>query len=87
MRYYLGQTSHTNETTFKEWQNGRYYQLMPSAKVTWGGSDGFHSFCNCWMQYVRLYLDWVADSEDKMISLALMNPNGTYFIKIQQHYE
>ncbi len=49
--------------------------------VYWGGTDPFYLSCNCYLQYVRLYLDWVADSKDKMIDLALMNPNRKENIK------
>ena len=85
MRYYLDQTSKTNNVIFKQRVNGTAYQLLPSATVFWGGKDPFYQYCNCWMQYVRIYLDWVADSADKIMNLALMNPDGKYtFEKIKQ---
>ena len=35
---------------------------------------------------MRLYLDWTADSEDKMLSLALSNSNGTSNEKFDSHF-
>ncbi len=76
MRYYLDQSSYTAYPTFQQRNFGPVYQLSPSAMVSWGGTDTTYSSCNCYLQYVRVYLDWVADSQDKMIDLALMNPNS-----------
>ena len=72
-RYFLDQTTKTRKVKFQQRNSGTCYQLKPSAKVFWGGSDGYYGYCNCWMQYVRVHIDWVADSENKMLSLAFMD--------------
>ena len=35
--------------------------------------------CLCDMKYLRIYWDWIADSEDKMRNLAMMDSNGIHF--------
>ena len=81
MLYYIDQSSYTAYFVFRPRNDGLLYQLSPSALVTWGGKDPFYSSCSCYLQYVRMYLDWVADSQDKMIDIALMNPNSKENIK------
>lgn len=78
MKYYFDQISNMPFVLFQERNKGPLCQVGPSTEISWGGKDSDSSYedCICWIQYVRLYLDWTADSADKMISLALMNSNG-----------
>ncbi len=76
VRYYLDQTSDSNNTIFQTRSDGPCYQLDTSTIVTWGGKDPYLNSSLSWIQYVRVYLGWVADSADKMTSLALMDPDG-----------
>lgn len=80
IRYYLDQTSKTSNVIFQKRNTGTLRSLSPSAVVYWGGKDPFLDYCNCWMQYVRVYWDYLADTEEKLINLALMNPSGTILI-------
>ena len=54
------------------------YQLSPAGAILWGGRDGYYASCGCVLQYVRLYWDYLADSEDKMINLAVMNSESIF---------
>ena len=55
---------------------GAFYSLTSVATVMWTKelTDTYH--CNCKMQYVRVYTDYVPYNEDMMINLALMNPDS-----------
>ena len=79
MKYYLDQSSHSNIVIFRSRNNsGSCYELSPSTVVTWGGKDLHNYQSACYLQYLRIYWDWVADSEDKMRNLALMEPDGMF---------
>ena len=78
MRHYLDQPSHSNNVIFQSRNNGPCYQLGPSTVVTWGGKDPHGYQSACYLQYLRIYWDYVADSEDKMRNLALMEPGGMF---------
>lgn len=56
-----------------------YYALSASTQIYWGGSTNGDT-CNCIMQYVRFYSDYVANSRDQMINLALMNPKSNLLV-------
>ena len=58
-----------------------FYQVSGTTKVFLGGARYF-STCRCYLQYARIYWDYVADSKDKMINLAMMNSGGTIVMKI-----
>ena len=83
MKYRLDSTTSRSMNMFRQRNTGTSYQAIPSANVFWGGSDNVLSQCSCWLQFVRIYWDYLADSEDKMINLALMNSDSiTYFVYI-----
>ena len=52
--------------------DNNYYALNSTYKVLWG-KDGINSGCNCSMQYIRVYLDYAAQTEEQMINLAVMD--------------
>ena len=76
MRYYLDLPNHSNNVIFQSRNNGPCYQLGPLTISTWGGKDPYHDPSGCYIQYLRMYWDWVADSEEKMQNLALMELDG-----------
>ena len=55
--------------------SGNYYALTSAGVIQWT-NDNYAKHCNCKMQYVRLYTDFVPYNEDMMINLALMNPDS-----------
>jgi len=73
-RYYLSSLSVTIK--YDSLTLAGTYQLLPSAKIFWGGKDNVLGNCYCYQQYVRLYWDYLADTEDKMINLASMSPDS-----------
>ena len=77
MRYYLDLPNHSNNVIFQSRNNGPCYQLGPLTISTWGGKDPYHDPSGCYIQYLRMCWDCVADSEEKMQNLALMEPDGT----------
>ena len=54
------------------------YQLNPTTGAIVWGKDDWHDLCGCVLQHIRLYRDFLADSEDKIINLALMNSEGIF---------
>ena len=56
--------------------SGSLYSISPTTSIYWGG-DTSNKICNCAIQYVRLYIDYAASSQDEMKNLALMNPAST----------
>ena len=73
-RYYLTTTA---QITFRQQTvGGTIYQLNPSATIFWGGKDNYYGNCYCYIQYVRMYWDYLADTQDKLINLALMSPDS-----------
>ena len=77
MRYYLNQTTYSQNAIFGSRSKGPSYQLLSTTKVYLGG-DPYFSTCRCYLQYVRMYWNYVADSEDKMINLAMMDARGIF---------
>ena len=75
-RYYLLPSTTSAQITYNSRTVSGTYQLIPSAKIFWGGKDNYYGNCYCYQQYVRLYWDYLADTEDKMINLALMSPDS-----------
>ena len=53
--------------------SGTVYTITPSTVVFWGG-DSSGAYCNCVIQYVRVYIDYAANTQDQMLNLAIMNP-------------
>ena len=79
MRYYLDQNTNSANVIFQERTfNAPGYSLLGSATVYWGGDPNMQR-CHCDLQYLRIYWDWIADSEDKMRNLAMMDSNGIHF--------
>ena len=66
MRYYLDLPNHSNNVIFQSRNNGPCYQLGPLTISTWGGKDPYHDPSGCYIQYLRMCWDCVADSEEKM---------------------
>ena len=78
-RYVLG-SSYTAAATanFKSRDpisSGNFYSLTEAATVQWT-NNVYAEHCNCKMQYVRVYIDYVSYNEDMMINLAIMNPSS-----------
>ena len=74
-RYYLDQASYSENLIFQSRTVNPSYQLSGTARVYLGG-DHYFDPCLCYLQYVRIYWEYVADSRDKMINLAMMNSGG-----------
>ena len=53
-----------------------FYAIDPTAKVYWGAENIYTTGCNCMLQYVRGYLNYLALTTDEQISLALMTESG-----------
>lgn len=77
IRYYLNETSHSESVIYQSRNTSASYKVSSTTHVFWGG-DGRYSTCNCYLQYLRVYLNWVADSQDQLINLALMDADGTF---------
>lgn len=82
-RYYVDQMSNSDIVIFQTVSVGTSYPLALSAVVYWGGHNYNYNHCACWMQYVRIHLDWVADTEAKMLSLSKFSTDdsGRYLLK------
>src|SRR5690349_15176428 len=50
--------------------------LLSTTTIAWAGKDTSYAYCGCTMQYVRLYVNYAPNSQDQMLSLALMNPSS-----------
>ena len=74
-RYYLNQTTFSENVIFGSQSVSSFYQISAATKVFLGG-DRYFSTCRCYLQYARIYWDYVADSQDKMINLAMMDAHG-----------
>lgn len=74
-RYYLNQATYSQNVIFGQRSASSSYQLSGTTKV-FLGDDPYYSPCLCYLQYVRIYWDYVADSQDKMVNLAMMNTEG-----------
>lgn len=80
-RYYLLPSSNSVQITYKQQtMPSSPYQLKPSATIFWGGRDNYEMNCYCYVQFVRLYWDYLADTQEKMINLALMSPDSILII-------
>ena len=67
--------------------DGAPYALSSSTIITWGGSEtNSNSPCECYIRYMRVYLDWLADSSDAMINLALLSAESknVFFLSLWQ---
>mgnify|MGYP006950859721 FL=1 len=60
---------------------GNFYTFTSAATFQWT-NDHYWGHCDCKMQYVRVYTDYVPYNEDMMISLALMNPASNNEFKL-----
>ena len=76
-RYYLNEATYSENVIFQSRNVGPSHQLTGASKVYLGG-DRFYNSCLCHLQYVRMYWNYVADSQDKMINFAMMNADGIY---------
>ena len=76
MRYYLNQETYSQNVIFGNRSVNATYQLLGSTKVYLGGDPILLSNCGCSLQYARMYWNYVADSRDKMINLAMMDNEG-----------
>ena len=75
-RYYLLPSTTSGQVTYKSRTVDGTYQLNLSATICWGGKVNPYGNCHCYIQYVRLYWDYLADTQDKLINLALMSPDS-----------
>mgnify|MGYP001018494826 FL=1 len=64
--------------TTRSSNNDAFYALTSAATFMWT-KDLHTPHCNCNMQYVRVYTNFVPYNQDMMISLALMNPTSINF--------
>ena len=75
-RYRLGSSySVISGYTTRGSNNDAFHALTSAATFMWT-KDYYTPHCNCNMQYVRVYTDFVPYNEDMMINLALMNPDS-----------
>lgn len=79
-RYHL-KNDQTSTIFFKQ-QNpsGTLYTIDPSSEISLGG-DLYAGLCYCTLQYVRFYIDYVPDSQDQMINLALNSEDSKIMFK------
>ena len=75
LRYYLDHTIRSEKVIYKSRSITSSYTLSGATTVFWGGDNQF-STCSCHLQYLRVYLNWAVDSQDQLISLALMGADG-----------
>lgn len=79
-RYHLN-ADKTSNIVFKEKvRQTALHTISPSSTIYWGG-DPFHEVCYCTLQYVRFYIDYVPDSQDEMINLAINSVDGILVIE------
>ena len=74
MRYHLNEETFSESMIFESSSVSSSYQISGTTKVYMGG-DHTYSPCLCYLQYLRIYLDYVADSKDNRINLAMMDAN------------
>ena len=79
-RYYLNQAPSSQKVIFQSREISSAYQLSGTTKVFVGGDPYYHT-TRGYLQYVRVYWDYVADSQSKMINLARMDINSLYTFK------
>lgn len=82
IRYYLDQTIRSENVIYQSRDANAGYNASGAATVFWGG-DNLYNNCNCYLQYVRVYLNWDVDSRDQLINLALMDADGIYLTKFK----
>ena len=75
IRYYLDTGVRKENVVYKSRSVGTCHEILGTTTVFWGG-DGLYNHCFCDMQYLRLYWNYLADSQEKLISLAMMDTNG-----------
>lgn len=75
-RYYLDFDSKSVNAIFDKRNTPQTTTLDSSAKITWGGKDPEFYPSTCYLQYFRVYWDYLANTQDKMINLALMDTDG-----------
>ena len=78
IRYYLDSVNRKENVVYKSRSVGTCHWLLSSTRVYWGG-DGFYNHCFCDLQYLRLYWNYLADSQEKMMNLAMMDTNGIIY--------
>lgn len=75
-RYYLDLDGRSDRVIYNTRTIGQTTDLGPSSKVTWGGKDIYYDASTCYLQYLRIYWDYLADSQNHMINLAIMDTDG-----------
>ena len=53
-----------------------FFEIDPTAKVYWGADNLYTTGCNCMLQYVRVYLNYLKITIVEQIGLALMDTSG-----------
>ena len=77
-RYDIDDTSTPPNFESKSAVGGSFYSIDGSSTFYWGGDEpDTYDYCDCEMRYVRLYLNYVARSQDEMVNLAIMDPSST----------
>ena len=83
-RYYLNETTYSQNVILQSRIGGSSQNLTGTTKVFMGG-DPFYATCHCYLQHLRVYWDYLADSQDKMINLAMIGTEGislyTFFMR------
>ena len=81
-RYTLGSSYIAPPTAVFKTRNpssGTFHELTSEAVIKWT-NDNYNEHCDCKMQYLRLYTDFVPYNQDMMISLALMDRDSKNYL-------
>ena len=76
-RYTLPSTSTRKAIFNTRSPTGSFYDLNIGGKIFIGGDD-YYTPANAWLQYVRVYLNYIPNSEDEMLNLAIMNTGNIH---------
>ena len=79
-KYSLSQSGYSIDQIYQTRVVSTGYSISGSTTIAWGGDvvdpSNYATYSFAYLQYVRMYWGWVADSQDKMINLALMDTGG-----------
>lgn len=81
-RYTLESTSSQIVRFGSRSPKGLFYDLTINGTYYLGG-DPWIPPGNCWLQYVRLYIDYVSTTPDEITSLALMDSGNNNLLNVR----
>ena len=86
IRYYLDPSSYSQNIIYQIRTQDPGWLISSSTYVSWGG-DNYYNICYCYLQYIRLYLNWIVGLQEEMINLALMDDStGNFKRKCSSSY-